>query len=281
MYYTNSSKQVAYVEKLYPNTHYQLGNPWLTTNCEEAAYGFKKMGYEVKGFHKSEIKKLNLSRNTIVKGTVRSVRTALNKIGVPSVPNLDLPDSLREFLNRKVWFTTLGEVRKSKKKTFIKPLCNQKGFPGYVFYDNDSYSTYDFPDNFPVLASEPVNFLAEWRVYVLNKKIVNVVGYRGDFSVEMKPKYSQVYPMIEAFKQQPVAYAMDIGYIDQNTLENSLAFTLYNNTNKKNNTNIPISLVEINDAITIGNYGIPKVTYARMIEARWNQIVLNNNTTIR
>lgn len=227
---------------------------WYSNNCEDAVDGFKQLGYKVKGFTPDKMEKLPLSKKTIIKGSIRTVNKALNLLGISLPPNLDIPQELKEYVNRNIWATTLGKVRKDKKNVFIKPLNYLKAFKGHVYYDDyRNWLTKDYPDDFPVLTQEIVDFSSEWRAYVLNKKIIDVINYSGS-EYDKKPTLKILNEMVKKFKSRPAAFALDVGYI------------------KRKNKKI-LSLVEINCSASLGNYGIPKLEYAKMCETRWFEMV--------
>lgn len=230
-------------------------NYWLSTNVESAAKGLRRLGYKIEGFEGANLKNAPLDPKTIVKGSIYTVRMALHYLGFPQPANLDIPESLQKYTHRKVWNTTLGMVRKTRKSVFIKPADVQKGFMGHVFmpfhYD---YLTDSLPSNYKVLASEVVDFETEWRVYVLKGEILGVRSYEGGYMGNAPPPRSFLQQMIRDFKEAPVSYALDVGKI--------------NSPGKKP----VIALVEVNEGFALGNYGIPHIQYARMVEARWKEM---------
>lgn len=68
----------------------------------------------------------------------------------------------------------------------------------------------------------------------------------------MPPTYRrQAQKMVDSYKNAPAGYGMDLGIIEGRGL----------------------ALVEVNEGFSLGNYGIPKVDYARIVEARWYEMV--------
>lgn len=227
-----------------------------STNVASAAQGFKQMGYELQGFRARKIEQAPLHRNTIVKGSIRTVRTALELLGVPQPENLDIPPSLMKYTYRNIWLTTMGAVRKANKTVFIKPAKIQKAFRGHVFFRNSEWrETSRLPASFEVMASEMVDFETEWRTYVLRGEILGIKSYEGEYMENAPPKLSTLKGMIADFKNAPVAYAMDVGLIRTRGVPAKLA------------------LVEVNEGFALGNYGISDLNYARMVEARWKEMV--------
>jgi len=236
---------------------------WFSQACSDAAKGLKALGYNVQGFDRPRLEKLPLRKSIPVKGTIGTVRKALDLLGVPQPRNVDIPESLAQFANREIKVTTLGRIRAKNEKVFIKPYEFQKAFEGHMYrggYEQSFYrtperykdhSTLKYPDCFKVLAAEPVNFEQEWRVYVLQGKILGAFGYHGNYGAMPTHLRRKVPPIVKAYKDAPAAYAIDLGIIEGRGL----------------------SLVEVNEGFSLGNYGLPKPTYARMVEARWHEMM--------
>lgn len=240
------------------NSYFKSGKDWFSENCEEAAQGFRKLGYKVKGFLPEELENLPLSKSTIVKGSIRSTRRAFDIVGVPQPKNIDLPKELRKYAGREIWETTLGEVRKSNKKIFIKPLNHQKAFNGREYRIHDPTIS-EYPNDYKVLAQEYISIRNEHRAYILEGKILGIYDYGSnwwrtnvDFNTKLKKEF--VKTLLSAYKSQPVAFALDFGFVE------------------KNDKYEPI-IVEVNDGFSLGNYGLSKIKYAKMVEARWKEII--------
>lgn len=95
--------------------------------------------------------------------------------------------------------------------------------------------------------SSLVQFLAEFRVYVLKEKIQGVFFYNGD--PLLQPCVKTIQEMVSLYKEAPRAYSLDVGICDGKTL-----------------------LVEVNDSIALGNYGISPKIQALMLWERWKEI---------
>jgi len=97
--------------------------------------------------------------------------------------------------------------------------------------------------------SECVNFISEYRCFVLNKEMVGCKNYKGDFKIF--PNASIMENAINDYINQPVAYSIDFGVTDKGE-------TL---------------LIEMNDAFGLGSYGLDKLIYCKILEARWDEIL--------
>lgn len=254
---STSQKKIAWVQQGSVPSKYYPDGQWYSGNCTEAADGLKELGYEVRGFMASDLNKIGLTKKTVVKATVGITRKALALVGAPQPRNIDIPKELEKFAGRKIWGTTLGEVKKSKKPVFIKPLYHQKAFCGRVFEPMEPWSYFsstvlsEFPDSFPILAQERVKFTGyETRVYVLNGKILD-----GNTShIPGGKEFCE--SIVKAFKSQPVSYSIDYGMMQQ-----------------RSHARKQLALVEVNDGFSCANFNLDNITYAQMIEARWQEMV--------
>jgi hypothetical protein len=226
----------------------------------EAAYAFwkgcKALGVETIGFEGIPVEDLDLTKETLVFGGIGNVRKAFTKLGVPqpTVGEMPPPEVL-EFYGRRVWATTMAEVRagyEENKFFFIKPLRAHKAFPGHVTSGSISTLglTATFEDGFEILASEVVSFKSEYRLFIHNGKIATSRFYRGDF--RLCPDYTVADRFLETIQKPTVAYSLDLGVLEDN------GRTL---------------VIEINDAFSLGHYGMPSIPYTSMVIDRWEEIV--------
>jgi hypothetical protein len=219
---------------------------------------FSVQGYPVRFYTWEELQagRCALTRETLLVGGVRSVHEAFRQLGVPLPRVMDLPDSLAPYCGRRVWTTDWGTIHREflrgrTEPVFVKPLDVAKAFVGYVLSTKaDLEPTMRFPAPMKLLASEVVNFLAEWRFYVLRHEVLGVGHYAGDAFHYPDPEV--VRSAVRDFAlEAPVAYGIDFGVTDEGR-------TL---------------LVEVNDAYALGSYGLSPPKYAAMLEARWLEIV--------
>lgn len=232
-------------------------------NLERVAYTFSERGYEMLRFEYPELCDGALDRGllsypdeTIVAGGVGTVRAAIKRAN-RSLPDLqELPDSLKPWIGREFWTSTLEAVRKPFENgeethpVHVKPLHEHKKFTGTVFKEfRDLIPSAAVADETEVLVQEVVEFVSEWRAYIFRNRIKNVANYRGDPLAFPDP--TRMQDALKAFEDQPVACSMDWGIT-------STGETL---------------LVEVNDGYSLGNYGVDMYTYTAMIEARWREIM--------
>lgn len=223
----------------------------MNENCAAALLGFIELGIETAPFYGfDDVKNLDdVGPEVCVHGHIGDVLLALDKINKPRPAPLDYPEELKEYLGRNIYKTTLSEVRGSTKKQFVKPVI-QKLFTGFVWngIKSDRLRTATFDDDAECYVCDVIDFVAEYRCFIMNKEIMGVKIYRGDWSVA--PKRAIVETAVSKFTSAPAAYSLDFGITNDNR-------TL---------------LVEANDGFSLGAYGLPPVLYAKMIAARWEEL---------
>ena len=220
----------------------------LVSPAQTAADGLNLLGYEVVWFKSFE--EINVTRDTLVVGFIDTYRNAIASLGIIPPENIDIPVELEPFTGRRIWETTLAYARnESHWPVFIKPLKHHKEFPGKIINRfRDLLTSSTLPQDFPVLASEVVKFVSEYRCFMWKHEIMSVRHYKGNPLVFPDPK--RIQTMADAWITAPVACCIDVGVIDSGE-------TL---------------LVEVNDGHSMGDYGLRSLVYARMLEARWCEL---------
>ena len=233
---------------------------FVNENAYCAYYGFNQLGYEIIPFiDTSWLRAMSLGRTKedIVVGNIGVVVQSLLDIGIAPPPQLATPPELEDFLGRKTGESTLGEIRDAYESfsglkslpIFIKPKDHHKLFDGYVVKDfNGLIYTSPFPADTKVITSEVVNFISEYRGFVLNGELIGCKHYKGDFKIH--PDYTVIHKAIDTIKKPLVAYSIDFGVTNQGET----------------------FLIECNDSFSLGAYGIKPRLYVQMIKARWEEM---------
>ncbi len=235
----------AYIQ-LAKNNHQNINN-------QNALFGFERKGYEIERFDYDDLESLNLNRDEIVVGGIKTVKKALNILDChPKFVERDYPESLKEYLGRKVWTSTLSEARESENPIFIKPTKgDQKLFNGFVFNNfRDLIDSSGIDPNLKVECSEIVNFVSEYRVFVADGEVLGIINYKGNFRVF--PDFSVIDSAISSYIDAPAGYGIDFGVTD-------CGKTL---------------LVECNDGFSLGGYGLNPALYSYLLETRWKELSL-------
>jgi hypothetical protein len=234
----------------------RAGGEIASEACYAAWKGFSAKGYSLDFFEWDELtgRHLPLSRDALLVGGTVAVHKALAQLGLPIPPPLNVPEPLAAFAGRKLWPTTLGEVRKqfetgSTPPVFVKPLASAKEFAGMVVASaTDLARVRHLDDDLALLASEPVSFVSEWRYFVLRGTVVGTAHYKGDCFTH--PDANTVRSAVGAFASGPAAYGLDFGVT----------------------TDGRTFVVEANDGFALGCYGLDPVIYTQMLEARWCEL---------
>lgn len=221
-------------------------------NTFAALEGFRQRGVEIAPFYGfGDIETLpDLARDVCLVGHLGDVWTALKCLGITQPPSLDYPEELSDFLGRRLWRSDIKTIRGMTQRVFVKPV-KQKLFTGFALtgHFRDMLRIGTYPEDEEVWVSEPVEFVAEYRAFILRHEILDVRAYKGDWS--KAPDRRIVENIVTAWKDAPIACSVDIGITsDGRTL-----------------------LVEVNDGYALGSYGLYPTLYAQMIEARWEEMV--------
>lgn len=251
--------------KVYIKTKYDNGmNMEIPhgVNIAHAMYGFREMGAELVPYHLIDDIYEKVQRDDIVLDYIDQCNQIFGKFGVtPHIP--DYPDNLKKFLGRKIWKDTINSISVNEAKWsagyFVKPT-KSKVFTGKIIKSvADLVGCGNYSEDYEVLVSEPLNIRAEWRCFITYDEIIDVRPYgvlidknRKSYCYHYDPKV--LMEMLEAFKQwedRPKACSMDICVTEEGR-------TL---------------LVEFNDAYALGSYGMPHIYYAKLISARWAQLM--------
>lgn len=226
-----------------------------SVNMDTAVAGLNDIGIKIVPFQEMEDVETDAvacGPEAMVAGFIGDVKLALKKMGLPMPPELDYPEELKEFYGRDIWTGTLKDVKEwpveDKGPVFVKST-RQKLITGLIWHKTKAnrltLATYD--EDTPVFMSNVVNFISESRCYILDGKILDVKRYKGSYSVG--PAEEVVEAAVAAYKG-PRAYVIDFG------------------VTKEGQTLI----VEVNDGFAMGNYGLHAIAYARMLEARWEEL---------
>jgi len=170
------------------------------------------------------------------------------------------------FLRRPVWETTLGAVRDRVyrddfKPFFIKPKEQLKRFTGKIIeslYDLGSLT--NVSKQTTVFCSDVVNWLSEYRAFVIDGEVKDVRHYSGDPEVTADDAIiKSAVDTLEASGQANAAYAIDFGVLDDGAT----------------------ALIELNDGFSLGSYGLGRTIFADLTLARWQELMCGGSTPAR
>jgi hypothetical protein len=223
-------------------------------NYYNAALGFEELGRDVVLVEQTELEAMDTSRDTLLVGEIPVMLAAFSRRGIAYQSLSYIPDVLLPLAGRRIWRSTLGEARNSVnagQAFFAKPLeGTPRFFKGQVLRSfRDLIRTAHCDAQTPVWCSELVDFVSEYRVFVCQGEIVGMKHYSGDFRIFLD--WPTVANAVACLHPAPAGFAVDFGVTSAHTTQ----------------------IVEQNDGFSLGSYGLHHVAYAKLLEARWNEIV--------
>ena len=210
-------------------------------------------------YHKHFIKnRIVINKNDFIAGTIPVIFNAFKKLKI-DYKHDDYPDALKKYLHRHIWYTKLGYLKNKVYNdelingVFVKPYDKLKRFTGFVLTTSDDWKyTNGAGDSTKVTCSEPVKWLTEYRVPVVNGKALDYCNYSGTPDIEIDK--AVVDNMIADWKDAPSAYALDVGLLETGET----------------------ALVEINDAFALGSYSMSSEVYGKLLTTRWKELTNND-----
>ncbi|CND59459.1 MULTISPECIES: ATP-grasp domain-containing protein [Yersinia] len=192
----------------------------------------------------------------LIVGNVSFMKAALRQLSL-ELPNIETyPDCLLDYLGRQVWQGTLAELDSYLKMypegIFIKPSLRTKRFTGFVTEFSDDARLYGISKREPVWYSQPVNWISEWRVYVVDNQVRYIALCEGDrAAVPEQRVIGSAVQMVANSATLPRSYAIDFGITDSGDT----------------------TLIEMNDGLAIGAYdSISPEIYFNLLLSRWQEL---------
>ncbi|MGW4249142.1 ATP-grasp domain-containing protein [Nocardia sp. NPDC004722] len=202
-----------------------------------------------------ERRQLPLGPDIFIAGDTDAMHGAMRQLGIGVPEPDDYPESLRRFLGRMVWKSTLGEVERAVESgscptVFVKPAKRRKNFTGAVCYSERDFAAFGHVSRCqPVWCSQVVDWQAEYRVYVVDRRIVSVDHYAGDGSIPLD--LDVVETALATYERAPSGYGIDFGLLG----------------------NGATALVEANDGYALGAYAIRADDYTELVTRRWGELL--------
>ncbi|CAK9007619.1 Lycopene elongase/hydratase [Durusdinium trenchii] len=221
-------------------------------------------------------KPLPLTKNDLVVGDFDWTRIALRQLGCPMPPPPDYPKCLQHLLYRKIWSSTLGEVREELKampdrQVFIKPAVETKAFSAIVEPKDQMLNTLldgipgaldPLPSSMRVHCAEVVDLIAEYRVYVVHGEVRAICHYKGPASPPLDEQvvHEAVRTLWKSEEGQDLTgMAMDFAVMRDKAVDGD--------------STLKTCLVEVNDGYSLGVYpGLSGKDYTDLLIARWQRL---------
>jgi hypothetical protein len=225
---------------------------WL--NRETSRRGLEDLGYIVEF---ATVDTVICQTDLVYYGNVNFIEKVVDTLGYTHNPIAHVPEELQLFAGRKIERMTLEEaLEKSRfEKIFIKPKPEKhKHFTGMVLKTPmDMVHLANYPNTDEVLVSPAIDILSEWRCFIHGNEVLDIKNYKGDF---LKfPNADIINKIPGMWKKSPVSWACDVGVTDKGET----------------------IIVECNDVMSLGLYGLSTLKAGRMIVDRWEQIHYNKS----
>lgn len=202
-------------------------------------------------------------------GSVPTTLHLLDCMGLARPEPNYYPEALRDHLHRDIRPCTRGEVapdgtleapgglsawmRTPAGRRFYKSQA-WKGYTGrMITRESDLQEFLELPADEPLWSAAPVIWIAEFRVYVIQGRILAISRYdEGEAERELDRAIVQAgIDRLTALPETPAAYAIDWGVLD----------------------NGKTALVEMNDGWAIGAYsGLSSRDYFELLTVRWKEL---------
>ena len=147
----------------------------LTENVFVAMNGFKKMGFEIVLFDNLDEVASTMNREDIVVGGIATVRRNLKALNI-ACDEINYPKEIRKYLGRKIWFSDMDTVASKPNlwPVFVKSVEGKKIVGRVIRTVTDLNGLGSSFENPPVICSEVVDFVSEWRVFVRYGRVEGV-----------------------------------------------------------------------------------------------------------
>lgn len=233
----------------------------------------RSLGYQVERFRAGPdtIDTLPLHPDIFVYAALWVMLRLLRRAGLRDRVVPPYPAPLEGMLHRRVWRGTLADLGKSDAR-HVQPLfvrvanvCQRIDEDAFASQVIDSLAVMEESDlirpQTQIVCSEPVAWISEWRAYVHCSRVLDTFMY-----LPPMPDLDLLRPeMLMDLDVIPVAVRelRDSGLV---VAGYSLDFGVM--------ANGQTALIEMNDGISLCNYGLPAVQHVQLHAARWRELML-------
>lgn len=239
--------------KVNPNSGLLIGH---SENFTKAIYGFSELGAVIIPYKTLDDIYDIVTKEDIVIDYIEQCDTIFKKFGYENVHIDDYPEGLKKYLGRNIWYDTINAISTDENKWsagwFVKPV-KSKAFTGKVIKSiQDLIGCGNYAEDYEVICSKALDIKREWRCFIYYDEISDIRPYRGDYHYIYDPKViDAIMNDFRKWQDRPMACSIDIGVTSSHQT----------------------ILIECNDAYALGSYGLVDFRYAKLISARWAQIL--------
>jgi hypothetical protein len=157
---------------------------------------------------------------TALRGGTSFCRKAARLLGARVLEPADdfLPSLPRQYSKRTLELMTLAEARLITDRRFIKPV-NDKFFPAGVYENGDEVPSTIHGETIAVIASDPVVWEVEYRLFVLDREVRAISPYglaegvRAEPRIEAEARAFGETALADPAVRLPRAVVLDVGII--------------------------------------------------------------------
>lgn len=224
-----------------------------SNNIGHAVVGFRELGAEIVKFEDTRDIYDVITKDDIVLDYIDQIHWLLSKFGIEAELE-DYPEVLKPYLGRKIWKDTINHINSNPSTwgIFVKSV-RQKAFTGRVINSTkDLIGCGSCYENYEVYCSEVIDIRREFRSFIKYDELLDIRPYKGDYHYNYDPLVvDAVLDSFRSWKDRPMACSIDFGVTSDNKT----------------------IVIEVNDAYALGNYGLHYLDYAKLISARWSQLL--------
>jgi len=231
-------------------------NQYFNLNIAAAAQGFYELGAEIIGYNLvSDIYDIAQREDIVLDGIVQC-NYIFDKF--TTHPELcDYPEVLRPFMGRNIWASTINHFNAHPEEwgCFVKPVSHKEFTGRVVRTPADLIGCGNYSKNNEILCTDVVDIKREWRGFIRYDELVDIRPYKGDWHYNYDS--AVVDACLTAFrtwKERPAACSLDFAVIEKDGKEQTI-------------------FLEQNDAYSLGSYGLYHSDYAKLVSARWAQVM--------
>jgi hypothetical protein len=222
---------------------------------------FERRGVPVELYTIKRIQRRNLplSGDTFIAGDMDAMHGAMMQLEINIPEPNDYPKSLKTFLHRRIWKSTLGEAERKVAEEgnppmFVKPSARRKSFTGTVLDLSRTYMPIGAVSRRQeVWCSDVVRWKSEYRAYVIGHTVVGLDHYHGDPGAPLDmTKVDQALRAYQDSGEAPSAYGIDFGVLESGET----------------------ALVEANDGYALGAYKVAAEPYTDLLIRRWQELLM-------
>ncbi len=256
LYEINSKKMItkAYI--------HEYGNGKIEPEHQDVKDVLESRGIECKLFTSKRLQRsqIQIDKETLIVGDHSTMLHIFKKLGINSLTS-SYPESLRKYLKRNIWETTVRKLLSQNNREFlnifVKPKSKTKLFTGFVVQSNyDIFKLETLATDTELYCSSVVEWISEFRVFVNQSKIIGIKNYNGARNLQLDMKIVEnAIQDFENSNEKTAGYGIDFGILK----------------------NGETALVEWNDGFALGSYGLDKEIYTELILNRWEEILKTSN----